>query len=770
MSSSIVSRVRIAFLLGIALALLLPAVGASAAPPSPKLLKRAAHNPALAARLIAREARARARGIDRPQGRRTGVRSVLSLQPQRAAGTTGTLKTLALLVDFSDQPSAVASSFFDSLLFADTYGPTSVRGYYRETSYGSTSAHGLLDVVTVNLPSSVGWKRLPQTMAYYVAGGDNGTGTYPNNAQKMVEDAIAAADPYVDFSQYDNDGDGWVDNLFVIHAGQGAEYSGSSSHIWSHQWWTKYTPYVDGVSVGSYSTEPEFWSSPGDMTIGVYCHEMGHVLGLPDLYDRDYSSSGIGEWSLMAGGSWNGATGMGESPARFDAWSASQLDWLQPHLITGAPATKSIPAVSSSTTAAYKLYPDGASTGSEYFLVENRRQTGTDTWLPGAGLLVWHVDETRNTYELQNDDETHKLVDLEEAAGWQSLDSGSDSGGADDPYPGTSINRAFNDTSTPDAKTYGGAASKVVVDQIGDSATTMSARLGAGTSTVTDTTPPATTVTGNDSLWHRSTVTLTFSASDSGAGASGVAYTQYRVDGGAWQTGTSCAVTAGASIQHTYTVGYRSADNRGNVESEKTWQVKIDTIAPTVAITGASPNGSYKVDKHLTVTATDAAGGSGPAKITYRIDVGAPVIVLGATADVLIRALPNAAHVVTYSATDGAGNTCASATFRITMDTAGPVGQGRNVSGRKGRRIPLRYRFNDNLSSLVWNIKVTVKNRSGRVVKRFSLGLLTHRTAGVAYTVKWRPKVRGRYRYSVTCQDSAGNRQARKAVGTVTVR
>jgi immune inhibitor A len=135
----------------------------------------------------------------------------------------------------------------------------------------------------------------------------------------LTEDVVYLADPYVDFSQYDNDNDGYVDALFVIHAGPGAEHTGDPNDIWSHQWNTGYPPYVDGVYVTTYSMEPEYWSSPGDMTIGVYCHELGHVFGLPDLYDYGFDSQGVGRWSLMAVGSWNGP--MGSSPAHPDAWS-----------------------------------------------------------------------------------------------------------------------------------------------------------------------------------------------------------------------------------------------------------------------------------------------------------------------------------------------------------------------------------------------------------------------------------------------------------------
>ena len=90
----------------------------------------------------------------------------------------------------------------------------------------------------------------------------------------MVEDAVGLADPLVDFSQYDNDADGYVDALFVIHAGPGAEYTGNANDIWSHAWVTHSEVLVDGVRVWRYSMEPEYWVHPRDMTIGVYCHEV----------------------------------------------------------------------------------------------------------------------------------------------------------------------------------------------------------------------------------------------------------------------------------------------------------------------------------------------------------------------------------------------------------------------------------------------------------------------------------------------------------------
>lgn len=473
-------RLRIAFVLVAALILATPAA-AFANAPGPLLQKAAAEDPLLAARLQRLEADARSRGVDAPAGAslavlpdRTGV-PALSVTPQ--AVTSGELRTLAILVDFSDHPNQVAGTFFDDMLFADLFGPASLRGYYREVSYGTPSTRGVLDIVTLDAPSSLGWVRLPQTLEYY-AGTDYGRGIYPNNSQKMVEDAIALVNPYIDFSQYDNDHDGYVDNVMVIHAGEGAEFNGPvPNHIWSHAWATRSPILCDGVYVYRYSTEPEYWSKPGDMHPGVYAHELGHTLGLPDLYDRDRSSSGIGEWSLMASGSWNGISGYGDSPARLDAWSSARLDWLQPQTAVGF-NTRSLPAVGTSRSgSAWKVYPNGGTSGSEYWMVENRQKTGTDSAIPGSGLLIWHVDETR--LSTQNDDETRKLVDLEEAAGVQSLDVKADRGTVDDPYPGSTDNRTFDGSSVPDSNRYSGVASQVIVDAISDDGPGMTARIGS---------------------------------------------------------------------------------------------------------------------------------------------------------------------------------------------------------------------------------------------------------------------------------------------------
>jgi len=394
----------------------------------------------------------------------------LAAQPQ------GTWNALAILVEFTDNASQVGATYFDTLLFGGGNG--TLNDYYNAVSYGT------LDIVTVNLPSSIGWCTMPQTYDYYVDAQFGTGGTYPHNARRLAEDAVWVADPLVDFSQYDNDGDGWVDTVFVIHAGQGAESTGDPNDIWSHSWATLNDPVVDGVTVNSYTTESEYWSSPPDMTVGVFAHELGHVFGLPDLYDTDDSSEGVGRWSLMGSGCWNGT--MGDSPAFLDPRARAELEFLTPIVVSSNMSGVSIPAAESSQTV-YRLWTNGG-TGSEYFLVENRQQTGYDIGLPGAGLLIWHIDENKshNTAECDQLNNwlcgtNHYKVALEQADGLWDLEHNTDRGDTGDPYPGSTNNRSFTFSSTPNSSSYASSSDTYVgVTHISSSGSTMTADLHVG--------------------------------------------------------------------------------------------------------------------------------------------------------------------------------------------------------------------------------------------------------------------------------------------------
>lgn len=395
------------------------------------------------------------------------LKSLKMQSPLKFARSFGSEKTpsgqwhaLAILVQFSDKAFQTDPISFDNLLFSSERG--TLKDYYSKVSYGN------LDIVTVNLPSTLGWSTAPETYAYY-CNGQNGLGDYPQNSQKLVEDVVSIVDPQVDFSQYDNDGDGLIDALFIIHTGPGAELTGSNDDIWSHAWQI-YPKLVDGVYVFNYSVEPEYWLTPGDMTVGVYAHELGHAaFGLPDLYDYDGSSNGLGSWSLMASGSWNGY--LGSSPSYPDAFCHIQMGYIFPTIVTGERLNQPINYVEDNAEA-FILWTNGVYTN-EYFLVENRNKVGYDTTLASTGLNIYHVDEnvwSGNDYEWYPGytNYGHYLVAMEQADGAYQLEKGISYGDAGDPFPGINSNYNFNANTAPNSKNYSSNNTFVSVNNISD--------------------------------------------------------------------------------------------------------------------------------------------------------------------------------------------------------------------------------------------------------------------------------------------------------------
>jgi immune inhibitor A len=358
------------------------------------------------------------------------------------APVTGTRRALVLLVDFSDRAATQTQAHYSDMLFsAGTYATGSMRDFYREASYNKLDVIG---AVSGTGGSTAGWYRAPRPKSYYTDG-NFGFNPYPKNAQKLVEDVVDLADPHVDFSQYDNDGDGIVDALIIIAAGTGAEATGNVNDIWSHKW--SITPRVkDGVQIRGYFMAPE------DGRVGVFSHEMGHLLmDWPDLYDTDYSSAGTGSWDLMAGGSWNNG---GNTPAHPTCWCKYKVGWVDPAVIFNAEQSVTIKPYATNPQA-YKL-PIGDTSSKEYFLVSNRHRTGFDSYLPGEGLIIEHVDETQSN----NTDETHYLVDIEQCDGRLDLNKNANRGDASDAFP-CSANAEFTGSTTPSSAAYGGSDSKV---------------------------------------------------------------------------------------------------------------------------------------------------------------------------------------------------------------------------------------------------------------------------------------------------------------------
>ncbi|MCX6832803.1 MAG: M6 family metalloprotease domain-containing protein [candidate division Zixibacteria bacterium] len=453
---------------------LIMAARVSAMPPHPDLAADIAAGTVPVPYAIAHRSDLLAHGVDSPvelPGRQ-GLR-------KSANSATTTRSILCVLVEFSDKAKSVNPEDFDTLMFVNQVG--TVRHYFNEVSYNS------YDIVTINLPSSIGWVTAPQTYAYY-CNGENGLNysSYPKNVQKLTEDIINLIDPVVNFANYDNDGDGYVDGVVIAHTGPGAEYKGGDvNYIWSHKWNTHSPMLKDGKYVFEYSIQPEYWSSPGDITLGVFVHELGHLLfGLPDLYDTDYSSKGIGKWSLMAGGSWNGPGGMGGSPAHPDVFSRIQCGFATANNVTSNATGLAIPDVETNSSGAIlRLWTNGT-IGNQYFLIENRRKIGYDAYLPSEGLQIWHIDENVSA-SIGNDNEWypghtttgHYLVALEQADNLFALEKNLGSGDAGDPFPGSFNKTSFSGLTSPSSNDYSGAGTLVAVSNISAAGATMTTDL-----------------------------------------------------------------------------------------------------------------------------------------------------------------------------------------------------------------------------------------------------------------------------------------------------
>jgi immune inhibitor A len=327
----------------------------------------------------------------------------------RAGGTRaiGNDTVVVILIQFSDVAASTSSAQVDTLVNDASPGAGSVRNYYREVSYGLFNLAGTVTP----------WFTTPNPLSEY--GADSSASSFDDAngpVYRLVVEAVQRADAAVDFSAFDGDGDGVVDHVVVVHAGGAQEETGRASDIWSHRWSVAdANPGVpgnqalraDGVQIFGYILVSE------DSPVGVYVHELGHDLGLPDLYDTDGSSDGVGKWDVMGSGSWNGPiNGKGTVPAHFGAWGKIELGWIAPIEVVRPLPGQAIDAAETNRQA-FRLPIGSATGGEEYFLVENRQRTGFDADLPGDGLLIWHVDEA--VPGNANDD--HRKVDLEEADG-----------------------------------------------------------------------------------------------------------------------------------------------------------------------------------------------------------------------------------------------------------------------------------------------------------------------------------------------------------------
>lgn len=362
--------------------------------------------------------------------------------------TKGVNKVCVLLIEYPDLRATVAKSVFENLFNQVNYNGTgSFRDYYMKTSFGQ---------LTLNC-DVYGWYMA--TGSYLDYGKNNAN--YGTNTRNLVRRAVDAADSAgVDFSKYDNDSDGMVDGLLLLHAGIGAEEQSApnaNNYIWSFRSSLGGGGYntSSGTRVNSFCFFPEKRYSGGTypvVGIGVISHEFGHLLDLPDLYSTQDNGEGAGNYSNMAGGPWlNGE----KTPCMFDAWSKMKMEWHTPTLITKN-GTYTIPKPAADSNFSYRI---NTAKSTEYFLIENKQQRGFDRYVPSKGLAIWHISESTagllsSKGNNANNDTARYGVGLMQADGNRQLERGINRGDAGDLFPGSTNNKSFTDFTNPSSKLY----------------------------------------------------------------------------------------------------------------------------------------------------------------------------------------------------------------------------------------------------------------------------------------------------------------------------
>lgn len=309
----------------------------------------------------------------------------------------------------------------------------------------------------------------------------------PSNDWGLVRDAVAAADPHVDWRRFDRDGDSYVDMIWVMHAGIGGEGASTMRSLWSITsrlsggWSDGGVIETDELVPGSdrqhmrvdrFSILPELsMFKPGEMSeIGVYCHEFGHALGLPDLYDTSQlggsANVGPGNWSLMSTGAYGGDGHSPEFPSHPGAWPSLYLGWAEKirpvhdTLLTVTPLADGGPVV--------ELWFQGES-HAEHFLIEGRAAAGFDRTIPSPGLIVSQVDDALIGIRLgSNRVNTGPTPGLRllEGDGDFDLTTSWNHGDENDPLPGALGRSRLDDDTAPNLRALNGAITQLAIEDI----------------------------------------------------------------------------------------------------------------------------------------------------------------------------------------------------------------------------------------------------------------------------------------------------------------
>ena len=376
-----------------------------------------------------------------------------------ASSFTGQKKGIIILVNYQDVAMNPANNqtLWNRVANEVNFQYGEFKGSMRDYFYDQSDGVFELDF------DVVGPYTVSQNRSYY--GGNNYQGDDKKPAS-MVSEACQQADADVNFADYDWDGDGEVDQVYVVYAGKGEADGGPSSSIWPHEWSLSSAGYygdgsgalhLDGVKIDTYACGPELDGSSGRIAgIGTMCHEFSHCLGYPDFYDTDYSGGqGMGNWDLMDSGSYNGNSYQPSGYTGYERWVAG---WKTPITLSADTQVSAMQPINQGGDF-YIIY--NKANQNEYYLLENRQKVGWDASLPGKGLLIIHVDYNESAWASNqpNDDPSHQRMTWIPADNeyqytvYQGTKYYSFEGMTNDTYPYGSVN-AFNKNTTPAAKFY----------------------------------------------------------------------------------------------------------------------------------------------------------------------------------------------------------------------------------------------------------------------------------------------------------------------------
>lgn len=302
---------------------------------------------------------------------------------------------LIILVNFDDSKFNTSKfgptqTLYSRIANEANYGENNFKGSISDYFKAQSGGKFLLDF------DVAGPVTLPHGYSYYGKNDSYGNDMRPT---EMVREACQAVDGSVDFSKYDWDGDGEVEEVFVVYAGNGEhDTTNQPNLIWPHMdnlanYYEQLT--LDGVTINTYACASELNSDKTLSGIGTFCHEFSHCMGFPDMYDTasDGNNFGMGAWDLMDYGSYNGD---GYVPAGYSGYEKMVCGWTTP-IELDQPTTVTNMTWLADMGQTYIIYNKG--NRNEYYILENRQQSGFDKYLPGSGLLIERVDYDKDIWE-----------------------------------------------------------------------------------------------------------------------------------------------------------------------------------------------------------------------------------------------------------------------------------------------------------------------------------------------------------------------------------